>query len=120
MSATDYNDLSRHLGHKVEVVSYAEVNVAIECEDCSEVLLDFDKNCEAHTWVLQMNIANTPTQNYCEECGATEPADPDDIAEQQRLLATCNCAELDDDLIEAGNTCYNCYATNKDVSRLEN
>ena len=88
MSATDYNDLSRHIGHKVEVVSYAEVNVAIECEDCSEVLLDFDKSeCEIHTWVLQMNIANTPIRNYCEECGATEEADPNDIAEQQRLLA---------------------------------
>ena len=43
MSATDYNDLSRHLGHKVEVVTYAEVNVAIECEECAVVLLDFDK-----------------------------------------------------------------------------
>jgi hypothetical protein len=43
MSATDYADLSRHIGHKVEVVTYAEVNVAIECEDCSEVLLDYDK-----------------------------------------------------------------------------
>lgn len=30
---------------------------------------------------------------------------------------TCHCAELDDDLIEEGYTCYNCYATNKDVSR---
>jgi hypothetical protein len=43
--------------------------------------------CEFHTWVLQMNIADTPEQNYCEECGATEPADPDDVAEQQRLLS---------------------------------
>jgi len=116
MSATDFADLSRHIGHKVEVVTYAEVNVAIECEDCSEVLLDFDKNCETHTWTLWL----ADKENRCEECGATEPADPGDIAEQQRLLATCNCAELDDDLIEAGNTCYNCYATNKDVSRLEN
>lgn len=44
MSATDYKDLSRHFGHNVEVVKYADVNVAIECEDCSEVLLDFDKD----------------------------------------------------------------------------
>ena len=42
--------------------------------------------CENHTWVLQMNLPNTPTQNYCEECGATEPADPEDVAEQIRLL----------------------------------
>jgi hypothetical protein len=88
MSATDYNDLSRHIGHKVEVVTYADTNIAIECEECSEVLLDFDREveCENHTWTLQMNIANTPTQNYCEECGATEPADPEDVAEQIRLL----------------------------------
>jgi hypothetical protein len=43
MSATDYNDLSRHIGHDVEVVSYADTNVAIECQECYEVLLDFDK-----------------------------------------------------------------------------
>lgn len=43
MSATDYNDLHRHLGHNVEVVSYADTNVAIECQECYEVLLDFDK-----------------------------------------------------------------------------
>ena len=42
MSATDYRDLSRHIGHKVDVVTYAEVNVAIECEDCNEVLMDYD------------------------------------------------------------------------------
>lgn len=44
------------------------------------------EQCEFHTWTLQLNMANTPEQNYCEECGATEPADPDDVAEQQRLL----------------------------------
>ena len=27
----------------------------------------------------------------------------------------CHCAELDDDQIEDGYNCYNCYATNKDV-----
>jgi hypothetical protein len=44
------------------------------------------EECEYHTWTLQMNIANTPTQNYCEECGATEEADLDDVKEQLRLL----------------------------------
>ena len=42
MSATDYEDLSRHVGHSVEVVTYAEVNVAVECEECNEVLMDYD------------------------------------------------------------------------------
>ena len=88
MSATDYNDLSRHIGHDVVVVTYADTNVAIECEECNEVLLDFDKEveCENHTWTLQMNLPNIPIRNYCEECGAIEEADPDDVAEQLRLL----------------------------------
>jgi hypothetical protein len=43
MSAQNYSDLVAHVGHSVQVVSYAQVNVAVECEDCSEVLLDYDK-----------------------------------------------------------------------------
>lgn len=30
----------RHLGHKVEVALYAGENVAIECLDCGEVIVD--------------------------------------------------------------------------------
>ena len=45
MSATNYNDLKRHIGHNIVCISYGEEaeNVAIECEDCNEVLLDYDK-----------------------------------------------------------------------------
>ena len=50
MGAIDFNDLKRHIGHKIECVSYcdgenpeATMNVAIECETCNEVLLDYDK-----------------------------------------------------------------------------
>jgi hypothetical protein len=60
-----------------------------ECRSCypdPKPYNEEDHECENHTWTLQMNIANTPTQNYCEECGATEPADPEDVAEQIRLL----------------------------------
>ena len=42
-----------------------------------------NKECEFHTW----NLWTYENLNKCEECGATEPADPDDIAEQHRLLA---------------------------------
>lgn len=56
-----------------------------ECRNCYPDSEVFDE-CETHTWVLQMNMPNTPTRNYCEECGATEPADPNDVAEQLRLL----------------------------------
>jgi hypothetical protein len=49
MSALDFGDLSRHLGHALECVAYVgadgePVNIAVECEDCGEVLLDFEKS----------------------------------------------------------------------------
>ena len=45
MSAFNYDELKRHAGHKITCVTYGEgQNVAIECEDCNEVLLDYDKN----------------------------------------------------------------------------
>jgi len=55
MAATDYKDLKRHVGHKIVCVEYGltdwsglgvvdpSFNVAVECEDCSEVLLDYDR-----------------------------------------------------------------------------
>lgn len=49
MSAIDYKDLKRHIGHNIEVVSYAEVNVAVECNDCGEVLIDFNNEEGEHS-----------------------------------------------------------------------
>ena len=44
MSVQNFEDLAEHFGHTLTVALYGEVdNVAIECEDCYEVLLDFDK-----------------------------------------------------------------------------
>ena len=42
-----YEELKDHIGHKVVVVGYGRpheeiINVAIECEDCGEVIIDFD------------------------------------------------------------------------------
>lgn len=47
MSAYDYNSLRKHIGHSIVCVCYgkenqAPLNVALECEICDEVLLDFD------------------------------------------------------------------------------
>jgi hypothetical protein len=45
MSSHSFSDLMHHVGHEVEVVTYGRevpVNVAVECVECSEVLLDFD------------------------------------------------------------------------------
>lgn len=49
MSAGNFQDLQVHLGHEIECVSYGNKdignqNVAIECETCHEVLMDFDKD----------------------------------------------------------------------------
>jgi hypothetical protein len=44
-----YYDLRLHIGHKIVVVGYGRdedgdfANVAIECETCGEVLVDFDQ-----------------------------------------------------------------------------
>ncbi len=45
MGAHSYEDLKRHIGHKIVCVAYGvdKVNVAIECETCYEVLMDFDR-----------------------------------------------------------------------------
>ncbi len=46
MSASNFEDLSWHDGHDVEVVTYQRgghvYNNAIECNDCGTVLLSFD------------------------------------------------------------------------------
>lgn len=52
MSVGNFEELRNHIGHNVVCVGYNKemtkgkkevVNVAIECEDCSEALFDFDK-----------------------------------------------------------------------------
>lgn len=58
MGAHNYEDLIRHVGHKIVVATYGDIgmdhkkqgsgrmfkvhNVAVECETCHEVILDFD------------------------------------------------------------------------------
>ena len=51
MGVSNYEELKRHIEHKVEVAWYGDGrenpdNVAIECMDCGEVLLDFDRDTE--------------------------------------------------------------------------
>jgi len=43
LSTFCYEDLILHVGHKIVITTYEDINVAIECETCNEVLLDFDK-----------------------------------------------------------------------------
>jgi len=41
-----FEELKYHIGHSIVCVPYGDIddphNVAIECEDCGEVLLDFN------------------------------------------------------------------------------
>jgi hypothetical protein len=47
MSAFNHEELLRHAGHNIACVTYGEgENVALECEDCNEVLLDYDRPSE--------------------------------------------------------------------------
>jgi DNA-directed RNA polymerase subunit RPC12/RpoP len=69
MSALDYKDLRRHIGHSIVCVGYGEkgrvpVNVAVECEDCSEVLLSLDKDTK-----IQKTLSENTAMYICEQCG---------------------------------------------------
>jgi hypothetical protein len=49
MGAHSFEDIDRHYGHELAVVLYGKDhpdNAAIECIDCAEVLLDFDREPE--------------------------------------------------------------------------
>ena len=43
MSVSNFKELMAHIGHEIVCVTYDGENVSLECEDCCEVLLDFDK-----------------------------------------------------------------------------
>ena len=50
MSSWNYTELKRHIGHLIGCVYYGDkddpANVAIECETCNEVILDYDNDEE--------------------------------------------------------------------------
>ena len=48
MSAMNYEDLENHIDHKLIIVKYEGKDkygkgIAIECEDCNEVLIDYSR-----------------------------------------------------------------------------
>jgi len=67
MSVSSFEELRHHLGHHVVVVVYAgDANAAVECEDCYEVLIDFD------------NLADVPTASLDEIHAAERELFPDE------------------------------------------
>lgn len=65
-----YFDLKEHYGHTVRVVGYGDVdepaNIALECEDCSEVIVSFDQP-----------FFNS--DNKCRECGCDVVEDSGEV-----------------------------------------
>lgn len=50
MGVYSFDELLKHVGHKIVCVAYGEgrnpeqtINVAIECETCNEIIVDYDK-----------------------------------------------------------------------------
>ena len=78
MSASNFKELSNHVGHKVEVVTYGkngEVwNVAIECMTCNEVLLDFDNLDECpecgDSVEMEHHLIGDESYDICPNCEA--------------------------------------------------
>jgi hypothetical protein len=50
MAVHDLDSLRTHIGHRIVCVGYgaaaSPANVAVECETCGCVLIDFDKDAE--------------------------------------------------------------------------
>jgi len=52
-----YDKLIRHVGHNIDCASYADgQNVAIECLDCNEILVDEDEPIEYEGMTAIVNI----------------------------------------------------------------
>lgn len=93
MSVSNFAELHAHKGHNVEIATYGrwdgddigseDVNVAIECTDCSTVLLDFDKpepKQLGHTHICPSPGCYRRLQfvDICSRCGGqTVPEDGD-------------------------------------------
>jgi len=68
MSASNISELKRHIGHKIVCIGYAMQNkksgkrqsgwqnVAVECEDCNEVLMSFEKEEKKNGLSVIVNI----------------------------------------------------------------
>ena len=93
MSATDFNDLIRHAEHSITIATYYDlhlntVNVAIECEECSEVLMDYDNP--------EFVSEEEDTRTYCEECNKNFDENEFDTRYESRPVCF-GCSTKDDE-----------------------
>lgn len=86
MGAHSYSDLRNHIGHKIECVAYGDPNdpenIAVECTDCNEVLMDFDRPDQADEseWLV-----DCPTCGKFIQVQKTDPA----------VCPKCQCPDID-------------------------
>ena len=60
MSVYNFKGLVAHMGHSVDVACYGDDNAVIECSDCNEILVSFDKECQECG--MEMDLG------HCEKC----------------------------------------------------
>ena len=83
MSVNNFAELHAHAGHHIVCVEYGNketgcVNVSLECEDCGEVLIDFDRPADIDFVPLQAKF-----KVICPEC--LEASSLDDWNEETQL-----------------------------------
>jgi len=76
MSVDSYGELLTHVGHEIKCVTYGEPgdpqNVAIECETCSTVLVDFNR---PHRFIMVARFEDAPAGDYIGLIPVTLPDD---------------------------------------------
>lgn len=70
MSVSNIKELSAHIGHDIECVAYTNgtvvYNVALECRDCNEVLLNFDNVWPYFVPKKEKNVASECSDDFYE------------------------------------------------------
>lgn len=100
MGVTNFEELEKHEGHEITCISYTDKktrekrNVAVECETCHEVLLDFDKGQGRRSCKIMRRNIDQEVENFVNSISdlwKDEPLDGDETEEiSQRILAELN------------------------------
>jgi hypothetical protein len=85
--------------HEFDGTETSEPCTGATCADCNDVREDTER-------ILAESV-------QCQECGHWSNLDSPEHSESCKSGNACDCATLDDDLIEEGWTCYKCYEANR-------
>ena len=68
MGCWNYEDLENHIGHKLQCVRYGDENVAVECIDCQEIIMDYEKYpyyCRKCGWLSERETEIENGERWC-------------------------------------------------------